>query len=365
MKRVRVSELIPGMITAEDVFNYNGKMVLPKGLVLTDKVITKLEFYSILSIRVEDEVGDVTAAEAPAAPPVAPDHPRRSDIVKSTPEFKKFKQEYDATVDAFKDTINNLIDKNTPVDTKDLLKETMELLSSANGTYSAMDMLHNMRQYDDLTFAHSMNVSLICNVFGHWLKWSEEEIELLTLCGLLHDLGKLKIPDSIIKKPDKLTDQEYNIVKTHTVEGYHLLKNHNMNIHIVNSALMHHEKCDGSGYPLGLEASKIDKYAKIVAIADVYDAMTSARIYRGPLCPFRVIELFESEGIQKYDTLFIMTFLENVVITYLNNDVLLSDGRVGEVVFMNKNNLSKPIVRVGSDMVDLSREHDIHIDQIL
>ena len=192
-----------------------------------------------------------------------------------------------------------------------------------------------------------------------------EEIDLLTLCGMLHDLGKLKIPDSIIKKPEKLTTDEYQLVKTHTVEGYHILKAQGVNEHIANSALMHHEKCDGSGYPLGLTADRIDTYAKIVGIVDVYDAMTSARIYRGPMCPFRVIELYESEGLQKYDAHFILTFLENVSNTYLHYTVQLSDGRAGKIIFINKNALSKPIVQCGDEMVDLSKEKDLHVDKIL
>ena len=88
---------------------------------------------------------------------------------------------------------------------------------------------------------------------------------------------------------------------------------------------MHHEKCDGSGYPFGLKGNKIDPFAKIVAIADVYDAMTAARVYRGPLCPFQVIDIFEKEGLQKYEASFILKFLQNVVNTYINNRVLLSE----------------------------------------
>ena len=149
MKRVRVSELIPGMVTATDVFNFNGKMVLPKGLVLTDRIITKLEMYSILSIQVEDNIqaarpSDVQKNEAKDS---------HSSVLKRNPEFQKFNEEYNQTVDSFKDTINNLIEKNSPVETKALLRNTMDLLSIASGPYSAMDMLHSMRQYDDLTFA--------------------------------------------------------------------------------------------------------------------------------------------------------------------------------------------------------------------
>ncbi len=357
MRRVRTSELIPGMITAEDVFNYAGQMILPKGLTLTDKAITRLEFYSILSVRVQDASSDNTDAEE--------DNRTHSERIRQSEEFKKFQESFDENLESFKESINDIVDLNAKIDTDSMLNNTLAILSEATSSYHAFDMLHNMRQYDDLTFAHSMNVALICNIFAQWLKWPEQEQNLLTLCGLLHDIGKLKIPDTIIKKPDRLTDDEYKIIKTHTVEGFHILKSKNINSHIMNAALMHHEKCDGTGYPLGISSDKIDRYAKAVAIADVYDAMTSARIYRGPLCPFRVIEIFESEGFQKYDPEYIIVFLENIVNTYIHNEVLLSNKKVASVVFINKQQLSKPIVKCGDEIIDLSKEEDLHIDAIL
>lgn len=364
MKRIKTKDLIPGYVLAEDVYSYNGQMILTNGTVLTDKIITRLEFYSIMSVRVEDEMQDVPHEEALPTPELK--EPPHSEIIKQSKDFTDFKNTFDDTLTDFKSSINNIVELNSPINTDELLNNTKSLINQAkNSSYSTMDMLHNMRQYDDLTFAHSMNVSLICNVFGGWLKMKPEEIDLLTLCGMLHDLGKLKIPDSIIKKPEKLTTDEYQLVKTHTVEGYHILKAQGVNVHIANSALMHHEKCDGSGYPLGLTADRIDTYAKIVAIVDVYDAMTSARIYRGPMCPFRVIELYENEGLQKYDAHFILTFLENVSNTYLHYTVQLSDGRAGKIIFINKNALSKPIVQCGDEMVDLSKEKDLHVDKIL
>ena len=357
MRRVRTSELTPGMIIAEDVFNYNGQMILPKGLTLTDKAITRLEFYSILSVRIKDE--------SLAGLDIEEDTRTHSERVRESEEFRKFHESFDENLNTFKESINNIVDMNANIDTDEMLTNTLAILSEATSSYHAFDMLHNMRQYDDLTFAHCMNVALICNIFSQWLNWPEKEQNLLTLCGLLHDIGKLKIPDTIIKKPDRLTDEEYKIVKTHTVEGFHILKGKNINSHIMNAALMHHEKCDGSGYPLGITSDKIDRYAKAVAIADVYDAMTSARIYRGSLCPFRVIEIFESEGLQKYDPEYILTFLENIVNTYLHNEVRLSNGETGTVVFINKHLLSKPVVKQGDKFLDLSKEPDLHIDAIL
>ena len=104
---------------------------------------------------------------------------------------------------------------------------------------------------------------------------------------------------------------------------------------------------------------------KIVAIADVYDAMTAARVYRGPLCPFQVIELFEKEGLQKYEAEFILKFLENVVNTYMNNRVLLSDGTEGDIVYINHAILSRPMIKSDSQFIDLSKHHELFIEKII
>jgi putative nucleotidyltransferase with HDIG domain len=222
-----------------------------------------------------------------------------------------------------------------------------------------------MRDYDDLTYAHCMNVALICHVFAGWMHFSPEDVEIATLSGMFHDIGKLAIPDHIIKKPDKLTDEEYSIIKQHTIEGYQILQNQDIDEHVKNAALMHHERCDGSGYPFGLTGNKIDKFAKLVSIADVYDAMTAARVYRGPLCPFSVIEIFEKEGLQRYESEYILCFLENVVMTYINNRVRLSNGLVGDIVFINRQQFSRPMVKCGDEFFDLSKDKSLSIVEIV
>ena len=132
-----------------------------------------------------------------------------------------------------------------------------------------------------------------------------------------------------------------------------------------NAALMHHERCDGSGYPFGLTGNRIDKFAKIVSIADVYDAMTAARVYRGPLCPFTVIDIFEKEGLQKYESEYILCFLKNVVLTYIGQRVRLTNGQEGDVVFINPQQLSRPMIKCGDTFVDLSKQKDIAIERLL
>ncbi|MCQ2542098.1 MAG: HD-GYP domain-containing protein [Lachnospiraceae bacterium] len=400
MKHVRISVLVPGMVTAEDVYDKGKKLILPKGLTLTDKAIMRLESYDIKSVRIEDPVG-IEVEDLDDIPPVdeadilsmieqrleegeneepepknpfAPvvevhefEEPSHHEKIQADPKFKAFKKGFSRNVTALKGQLNDIVERNSPINVDNMLAPTMALLSAEeNNTFGVFDMLHNMRQFDDLTFTHSMNVALICNVFAKWLGMTQEEAKLATACGMLHDIGKLKIEDSIIKKPDKLTDSEYARIKLHPIEGYKILQHQNINEHIKNSALMHHEKCDGTGYPLKLPADKIDYYAKLVAIADVYDAMTSARVYRGALCPFKVIEIFEQEGLHKYDVVLIMTFLENVINTYIDNRVQLSDGRIGVVKWIDKNNLSKPMIQLpDQSFVELAKYRDLKIERIL
>lgn len=365
MKRVSTSDLVPGMVTAEDVYTFNNQLILPRGLVLTDKSITKLEFYSIITIRIEDgNDAEEDEVEVPTTLDVD-DNSSYSERIKKSPEFIEFKKRFDEEIPKFKLLLEAAAEDKRPVNLDSMYDFAADLLQSDNGYLNVFDMLHNMRQYDDMTYAHSINVSLICNVFARWLHMSEEDTKMATLCGLLHDIGKVSVPEEIIAKPDRLTDSEFAIVKKHTLEGYNALRRYPIPECIMNTALMHHERCDGTGYPFGITNSKIDPYAKMVAIADVYDAMTSARVYRGPMCPFAVIEIFENEGLQKYDTQYIMTFLENIVNTYMLHRVRLSDGRTGEVVFINRNHLSKPTIKSGSEFIDLTKCPGVTIEAII
>lgn len=359
MRRVSTRSLMPGMVTAEDIFSFSNSLILSKGTVLTDKAIMKLEVYSIFYVRIEDEWAEVPQEEPKA------EESSYSERLKQTPEFQNFAKDFQKETESFKSTINNALDDISNLDVDQLIESSLSLLSSDNKHVNVFDMLHNMRQLDDSTYVHCMNVGLMCNIFAHWLRMEEEDVKTATLCGLLHDIGKLKIPENILKKPSKLTDEEFKIIQTHPREGYNLLMSSPVNDHVKNAALMHHERCDGTGYPLRLNAIQIDPFAKLVAIADVYDAMTSARVYRGPLCPFKVIEAFEQEGFQKYDAQYILTFLGNIVNTYMLHRVRLSDGREGEIVFINPDKLSKPTIKIGNKYVNLGTESNVSIEAII
>lgn len=360
MHRVHISELVPGMITAEDIYYYNSnQLILPKGLVLTEQAIKRLDDYAIVSIRIEDAtvpVSDETDGQ---------EAPTYFQQIRSSQEFLQFKKSFQDEVSEFKEHFSDVVRKNAPIDVDALLEHSLALINETHSSVDLLDMIHNMRDFDDATYAHSLNVGLLCHIFAKWLHMSDEEANLAMMCGLLHDIGKLMVPDAILKKPGKLTAAEYEQVKEHPTDGYIVFLHQNIDIHIKNSALMHHERCDGSGYPMHLKDQQIDPYAKMVAIVDVYDAMTSARVYRGPMCPFKVISVFEEEGIQRYDPKYMLVFLEHIVNTYIANTVRLSDGRIGKIVYINKDALSRPTVQCGKKFVDLSKEKHLTIEAIL
>jgi putative nucleotidyltransferase with HDIG domain len=354
VKKILISQAIPGMIVAEDVYTKDNHLVIAKETALTDKIITRLEFYSVIELTVylipeNQKTGFLLESST------------YYERIKKSEAFQRFHLAYRNTVNEFKSTLDKFVTEQEDVDTDQLLSDASKILYQCESNIELFNMLHCMRQYDDTTYVHSLNVSLICNIIGKWLNFTPEDLEVITLCGLLHDLGKLMIPSQIITKPAKLTEEEFSTIKTHTIRGYNLLKSKNIDSRIKHSALMHHERCDGSGYPYGFYSEQIDPFAKLVAIADVYDAMTCARVYRGPLCPFDVVTIFENEGYSKYDPKYILTFLEGIVQTYIHNSVKLNDGRIGEIIFINKMELSRPVIKIGTQYVDLSKQRELQI----
>ncbi len=352
--RIRTDQAEAGMKVASDIYTSNNQLIIPKDTVLDERMITRLRFYNIYGLLICRNKPEVKLVEEVSY----------IEMLRSTPEFKKFNRTYVDTVQNVEDNFNNVLNGNS-FDIDTLLAESNRILSEGRNGAHILEMLHGIRNYDDLTYMHSLNVSLICNVFGGWLKFSAEDIRILTLAGLLHDIGKMLIPKEIIAKPGKLSAEEYKIVKTHSVKGYQVLKDQPIDVRVKYAALMHHERCDGSGYPNGFVSEQIDDFAKIIAIADVYDAMTSNRRYRNAICPFDVVEEFEKDGFLKYDPGFLMIFLERMVQSYIHNIVRLSDGREGEVIMINRLSLAKPVIRCGNSYIDLSKEHKVSIVEII
>lgn len=368
MRQIPISALTPGMVTAEDIVSFDHVTIVPKGIILTENIISRLEGYAIYYAHIEDDL--VVDLSTPMAnPAVLMQDASITNLynLEKQPEkkptenrqFQRFSQSFARCAEHYEANLMKSLYRNEPFRANELLKETMALLHQDKQEVSIFDMLLNMHNPEDSVYNHCIDVALISNVLSRWLRFSETDQMMATACGLFHDVGKFMLPTGVLRKPGKLTPDEFEIVKTHTTEGFHLLGRYSsIPEPVKNAALMHHEKCDGSGYPYGLKGDDIDRFSKIVTIADIFDAMTSERVYRAAMCPFSVIKYFEDDGIQKYEIKYILTFLENVSNTYLNHRVTLSNGMEGNVIFINPDNFSKPVVRMeNNEIIDLQKSY--------
>lgn len=366
-KRLRVHKLSEGMILFNDVCTENGQLVVNGGTVLNQYSIDRLHDYNIdsvlISIPDEDNINNSTSTNFVRYVVKPKTHLQR---IRESKEFEQFHKIYFTHMKNFETHLNDIANSNaTTIDIDTLLAAPTALVNNVDTTFAIFDLLLNIRHLDDSTYAHSLNVSIIASIVGKWLHLSEQDQKILTSCGLLHDIGKLLIPPEVLQKPGKLTPEEFELIKQHTTYGYTILKDKELDPRIKASALLHHEKADGSGYPLGKKRESLPFFSQIITIVDTYEAMTANRVYRDGLCPFKVIKLYEEEGFTKYNVQILMTFVEKLVQTYIGYTVRLSDGRIGKIVYINRMDLSHPVIECGNTFIDLARERTLEIETLL
>lgn len=372
MRTITLNEAKPEMITVSDLVTAHGQIIAKRGDVLTESLIAKLRFYGISEVQITEDPAEITAQPAPAPvavpEPVVIENDASSYVARTrkSPEFIQFQDTYKRNLDLLEKTYTDIKNEQFSNLDFDLLLANITTLIQKKTTLDLLNSIHTLEGVDNI-YASNINVALISRGLGRWLKFPKESLDTATLAGLFHDIGKTAVPPEILNKTGKLTSDEFDMMKRHTLFGQRMLKKiPGISSAIVNAAGQHHEKYDGTGYPMGLMGDEIDPYASLVAIADVYEAMTALRPHRKPLSPFQVIEAFEADGLQTYDPKYILTFLRNIASAYQNRMVMLTDGRKARIIYLNSGKLSHPIVEFeDKSTVDLSRATDLHICEVL
>lgn len=331
MRFVSTYNLKAGMVVAKALYNAEGQLLLNKDVVLTESYINRLKELGISGIYIEDSISqgivikDVIAEET-----------RKSAMtfVKSTMEQMKSSKHID--VQKAREIVDSIIDE---------LLDSPEMLVN----------LQDIRAKDEYTFGHSVNVSVLSLMMGIALGYDRMKLRELGTGTLLHDIGKVCIPDSILKKPGKLTKEEFDEIKRHTVYGYQMLKeNGNISGYSCYVALCHHERPDGKGYPFGLKDDHIHQFAKITAICDVYDALTSERVYRKKMKIPDAVEYLKSMAMSQFDYDLVKVFLRFIALYPVGSGVILNTGQKAIVVRNNPEMPNRPVVRVIGEKQDES-----------
>lgn len=353
IKRINIHDIEVGMELANDVITSNGLILISTNTILTQNHIFKMNLYQILSVSIKKYIKPKKI--------INPTIEEDKNFIK---KFNVFKTHYDSNKQKLTQQLN-VISEGGNVNIDELFKISTNLLKTLKTKRELFNYLNELKSVDEYTYSHSLNVSMLCNIFGQWLHLDNQTIENLTVAGLLHDIGKLSIDINIINKPDKLTDEEFSIMEKHPELGYNFVRNTNYPEEIKMGILMHHEKINGSGYPFHLKDKQIHNFAKIIAIADIYDAMTSVRSYHKKTSPFKVIRLFERESYGLLDTKYLFVFLEHIAYNYLHRSVKLSDGQVGKIIFIHKTSPSRPIIDLGTHIIDMEKVTHIDIEEII
>lgn len=214
-----------------------------------------------------------------------------------------------------------------------------------------LQCINGKNKVDEYLYTHSTNVAFLNGLMAKWLKLSPEEASLLIACGLMHDIGKVKIPNDILYAPRKLSEQEFDVMKQHPVHSYEILQA-SPSIHpsVALAALHHHEKMNGTGYPDRLSADHIPYYARITAVSDVYDAMVSKRSYKNAYSPFEILEQLSEGKFSDLDFSLTQVFLSNMPLELIGRSVLLSNGSIGIVRYVDPLNWLHPIVDVDGNV---------------
>ncbi len=347
MKKIQTSDLQQGMYIAEDIYS-NGVLIIAKGLKLRSEHVYYLRYesdYNYIRIYESDDEDDGIRGKAKV-------------------EKVNFDGKYKEAVNSVKD-----IFLSTRFGGKLIYDEIEEIvdifIEELDNNFDMSYKIWQIYNSDDYTFEHSVQVSIYVMLCGHWLGMSIDEIKELSTAGLLLDLGKCNVPDDILNKPDVLTEEEFKVIRTHPTIGYMLLSNTNKySSAILCGVLQHHERRDGSGYPYGLIEDDIHPYARLIAIADVYAAMTSDRAYAKAESPFFVIGKLHNRECGGLDPFYTKVFVENMISHFLGTKVRLSNGKIGKIIFVEKLYPDKPIVETDEGLINLSENQDIFIEHI-
>lgn len=336
---VSIEDCVPGMKIAETIFNAYGAEIILEDTILDDHLIEKLRRLDIRRIKVFQKP-----------------HVQVGDTPVDT-----FRVQYRENVEVVKELLHDIsVGRGLTMEKVDKVAEST--LERMNENRDIVGCISQIRSVDDYTYTHSINVSMLSMLIGKWMQYDEHQIKHLVEAGLLHDIGKSKIDPYILNKPGKLSQVEFDEIKKHPVLGYRMVSEmKDVSPEVCKGVLMHHEREDGSGYPMGLTGDQIHPIAKVLGVADIFDAMTSNRVYKLMESPFQAFELMENHTFGILDPVVVRTFLSNIAAYYIGDFVHLSTGETGEIVYINARCIAKPIVRVGDQFIDLTKEKHISI----
>ena len=347
-----VEELRIGMVVADNVYDEKHDILIGKGTPLTDQMIFSLLERPIFSVPILEE------QEAKMMP-----------VKEKFVLDNKYMSDYQFISDKLTVLFQAIRNRNLDMDALEQLVNDPQLAKLCKGI-RAITQIHNMERPGDYLLHHNLHVGILAGVMGHWMHWPDQRIRSLVIAGLLHDIGKLWIPDEILNKPGKLTDEEFATIKNHPMAGYEFLCQSSLSQEkeILDGVLHHHERNDGSGYPNHFRKEQISDFGHILGILDVYDAMVADRAYAKRSSPFDIFAVISDDIMQgKLDTEYGVTFVKHLCHAMNGNWVRLTTGEKAKIVYIDEMRVNTlPVVQTESGkFYDLNASRDVKVQMLL
>lgn len=332
-RKIRCDELQEGMVLASPVkCKYSYQVLLQKDTVINDSLKLRLQQMNVDNVWVKV------------------DNVEQLDFIEKLNKLQideEIKQIYIETYECYEQFTERIIQGKGPV-LEPVRKSVEMIVNQIKKNKQVLLSLTQIKSIDEYTFTHSINVAILSIAVAKELGFRQQDLVNLGCGAILHDIGKTCIPDEILNKPDKLTDEEFCIMMEHAQIGFEILKTAEIGAEVIwVIARDHHERLDGSGYPCGRRDKDISMETKLVSITDIYDAVTTERVYRKKMSPDDGIEiLFADSCLNKLDCRLVKSFFENIAIYPLGGVVELNNGGIARVISSNPQIPTRPRVEV-------------------
>ena len=350
LKKITIDELKPGMFVHK-ILEQNGSLAIKnQGKVTSQEVIKQLkrQGVKVLAIDTDKAFKPVSEKGEQEASPAVRHSIEKNAIKKSYVSLESElsrAEKLHAQGKAIQKLLLDNVKKETPFDASIPKAFSNKLVESVDRNPDALLCLTKIREKDDYLLEHSLNVAILLANFATFMGMSEEEVQDLSYAGFLHDLGKINIPDEILHKPGKLTDAEMVVMRSHVNHGVDYLQKTDVAKPLIQAISEHHERLDGLGYPAGKKGDEISSAGRMLAIADMYDALTADRVYKAGMSSQKAFSILMNDAPTRLDIALVQQFIKCMGVYPVGSLVLLSNDRLAMVLKQNDSPLS-PIVKV-------------------
>lgn len=357
MMLVKVEELTEGCIVDKDVYSLTNRPIVPENTVLTDKLISFLKAFLIKEVHIKKYLVD--------GKPFNPDILIQEESKVADKTKMSLIETFLTSVNEFKKEFNSWR-AGAQVNVARIREIILPLLE--NLKREDLFKLHHFSTEKEYLYQHSIAVGLLSAFIGEKIGYGKGDIVQLAVAGCLCDCGMAKIEESIINKSTALTERDFEEIKKHPGYSYRMIQNSPLIKEGAKIAIFqHHERLDGSGYPLGEKDAKIHPFAKIFAVSDTFHAMTSERVYRKKQSPFKVLEMMLQDNFGKFDIVS-LNALQSLLINFsIGSTVKLTNGQFAEILFIHEKSPTRPLVKIldTEEIINLERNREIFIEEVL